>query len=962
MRKSIRTTLSFWFILVSLTPMLAVGYIGYRQRIDGVKIRESEKLKAIRDFKVGQINSWIQERKNDVKHLSTELEACIAHSGAGERLVHRASAGSLLQRFIKNHTLYDEIFIVDPKTGDILISTVKTAEGLNKSESPYYEKHPAGVDVLMTDIYYSKAIGRTTMCFFRPVFHSNGPGQSVSGILVSRIDLETSLFSLLLDNTGMGTTGETVIADSKRKVLCRLKYSSQPPMTLEDDSIAMVNAVSGETGIVQCNDYRGKKVMAAYTHVPGNQWGVLVKQDYREIFAPVKKAMIEISIVLVLMIAIFIVIAIFLAREIARPILDMTKVSERIMAGDLSARNSERRHSIEIDFLSRSFNEMTKSLTSGMIVQQGVSEINKIMLPASKLENLRDKLLKKLIQATDSIMGAYFIYDVIKKCYIHSTSFGVAGERVKSLPESLVNSLFGDPSSASAIHSIRNIPDNTVFTAKTFAGNLAPKEILSIPVMHESKVAGIISLASLTGYQDEHRKILEQIHPSISAVVSNLKADEKTKKYARRLEHQNMELESQTCELEAQAQSLKDMADALREQNEMLEIQQKKVETADRLKTEFLSNMSHELRTPLNSILTLSRVLIGKNSDGFDPADVEYLKIIHRNGGLLLELINDILDLSKIESGKMELKPEALSVGSVLSTIGERLKPIAEQKGVELIIRDAENAPEIVTDPMRINQILQNIIGNAVKFTEKGSVTVRLESDSEWIHIRVSDTGIGIPEDALTSIFEAFSQVDGSSSRNHEGTGLGLTIALKSAEMLGGSIDVESRPGVGTAFSVHLPVNGMTKKRGEQSETHVETVKPLPPGAERHYRKSLLLIEDNPDNMETLIAVIGDRYDRIIAADGMSGLDLAVSRLPDLILMDISLPGMDGISVVKHLKSNPKTKNIPAIALTAFAMKGDRERILASGFDDYVAKPLDPDTLMNTIERWIKKTEQRFMV
>lgn len=384
---------------------------------------------------------------------------------------------------------------------------------------------------------------------------------------------------------------------------------------------------------------------------------------------------------------------------------------------------------------------------------------------------------------------------------------------------------------------------------------------------------------------------------------------------------------------------------------------QKEVETASQLKSEFLSNMSHELRTPLSSILSLSHVLANQAKDRLNDEEIKYLEIVERNGKNLLSLVNDILDLSRIEAGKTELFFSKVSFCQLAEVIQSNLLPLAEEKGLTVDVIASDDIPLVTSDEQKLHQALTNIAGNAIKFTESGSIKITITHDDHFVYTDIEDTGIGISVEALPHIFDEFRQVDGSFSRKYEGTGLGLAIAYRTINLLGGTIRVKSELGVGSRFTVSIPIHWVDQSEitlaPEEDDLIIE-------GAEEFSRledetKNILVIEDNPDNMVTVKALLGGKFDILEAVDGKSGLDLAIKRSPDLILLDMILPEMSGIEVAKRLKSNNETQNIPVIALSASVMSHNKKSFLEAGCDAFVPKPIDQKVLFATIEKWLKK-------
>ncbi len=416
----------------------------------------------------------------------------------------------------------------------------------------------------------------------------------------------------------------------------------------------------------------------------------------------------------------------------------------------------------------------------------------------------------------------------------------------------------------------------------------------------------------------------------------------------------NIELEQQSTEMEAQATQLKYASEELKHQNAELGQQQKQLKNADRLKSEFLSNMSHELRTPLNSVMALSRVLIMQAKDKLSREEVNYLEIIEKNGKQLLSLINDILDLSKIEAGKMDVTPKPFSLNNLIETIVESLTPVAKEKKIEISHNIDHTLKKIESDEVRVHQIIQNIVGNAVKFTSKGSVAIDLSHDETNAYIRVKDTGVGISQEDLPYIFEEFRQIDGSSSRKFEGTGLGLAIAYKAAQILRGNIALTSQLNQGSEFTVRLPILW---------EGYVPP-EPAPIGFEKDNtplrKKTILIVDDDPGIRDMISEfLINMGYQTLTAASGRQALDLARIHNPMAMTIDIIMPEMDGWELINHLKNDPRTSQIPVIVVS---ITNDRETGFALGSVGHIAKPVDKDKLIAEIRKLDTRTRLNVLI
>ncbi|HEX8984872.1 MAG TPA: response regulator [Bryobacteraceae bacterium] len=378
-------------------------------------------------------------------------------------------------------------------------------------------------------------------------------------------------------------------------------------------------------------------------------------------------------------------------------------------------------------------------------------------------------------------------------------------------------------------------------------------------------------------------------------------------------------------------------------------------EAASRTKSEFLANMSHEIRTPMNGIIGMQALALtaANNED-----TRSYIEAAQYSAQSLLAILNDVLDLSKIEAGRLEVDPAVFSPRSLAEEALRLVTHAARIKGLALVCNISGSVPgALLADALRIRQILTNLLGNAVKFTEQGRIELRVDCrpagpEMVELEVAVADTGVGIPPDKHATIFQAFRQADSSTTRQYGGTGLGLTISARLAALMGGSIGVTSTPGFGSTFLLTVPCRLAAHESISQPAPHdasgSASAQPC-----RHLR--ILLAEDNPVNQRLAQRLLQKRGHEVsVAGDGRQALEAATNEGPfDLILMDVQMPGMDGFDATRAIRrlKNPKRRSIPIIAMTAFAMKGDRERCLAAGMNGYVTKPIDPAELCSTIER-----------
>ena len=776
-----------------------------------------------------------------------------------------------------------------------------------------------------------------------------------------------------------------------------------------------------------------------------------------------------------------------LLRNIRSPLGELTSATLHFHNGDLAARSLFQSKN-EFGKLSESFNTLAENIQESLMINEKASILSRLMLSEDDEKDFFYAILAALAMHTGSQMAAVYLLSDDKKNFDHFDSIGLDENARKSFSATHSEGEFGSALTSNKINHIQNISKNSQFAFNTVNGKFTPHEIITIPISAANETIAIISLATISSYSKLSLKMMENIHDLLSARIEGILAYSRIKTFSAKLELQNHELESQKMELYTQSAELE-------EHNMELEIQKSQLNEANKLKTNFLSNMSHELRTPLNSVIALSGVLNRRLAKQIPAEEYSYLEVIERNGKHLLALINDILDISRIEAGREEIEITTFNINNLVAETISMIYPQASEKDVDLLQTNNEQELYISSDSDKIRHILQNLIGNAVKFTDSGSIKVSAEKSENSISISVSDTGIGIDDAHLPHIFDEFRQADGSTSRRFGGSGLGLAIAKKYANLLGGTIIVDSIIGEGSLFTLLLPLRYSAENKivsqavtakfthqlkpapskfssvpavksillvedsdpaiiqlkdilsqsgytillahnGSEALGIIETTVPdamildlMMPGmdgfevlktlreAERtanipvliltakHITKEdlsflkrnnvhqliqkgdvnrdellhavwemvtpktpepenvlrqlqniegkplVLVVEDNPDNMITVKALLADNYVVLEAINGSQGVAMAKNHKPDFVLMDIALPEMDGIEAFSAIRRDAQLLHIPIIALTASAMTSDREIILAYGFDAYIAKPIDDRIFFNTINK-----------
>ena len=966
--KSIRTRFAYWILLFALVPLLIALTITYFQRVNGIEEKALDKLSAIRDLKVQQVENWLNNRLGDVQVMAGDFEIKALENTfdkkvkSAEDIEKIEIAKELINRNLRNYPDYEEIFVIDSNSGIIELSTNEQQIGKNKSIDTYFTVPIETGQIFIKDIYYSDITHQPEMTISLPIYcleHNT----HVIGILVARINLDNSLYKLLLNRTGLGETGETVIVNSDAIALNEFRWHENAPLKLKLNAVCAIKAANGETGTCSSKDYRNEDVLATYTFITKTGWGFVCKQDKNELNAPIRKMTLSFILIFGLIAIIVLFISLFIIKSISKPIIELSQVSQKVEKGDYSIRNNINSDD-EIGLLAKAQNNMADAIESRIKIQQGVTDISETMIGQSSMHDFGTELLKQLMEITVANMGVFYILNEVSSEFEHFSSIGANKKLLK--PFSLENpeGEMGNAISKKKICYQRNIPENTIFKYQTSIGEIIPKEIITIPILVENSVVALISLVSIQKFNKEGFDILNNSWTNINTSYSNLIAGERTAILAEYLSETNQKLEAQTEELQEQAEELQQTTEELQQQNLELEAQRKNVEAANKLKSEFLANMSHELRTPLNSIMALSRVLLVDAKDKLDDDENNYLEIVERNGKRLLSLINDILDLSKIEAGKMEILPNFISLGTLLQIIKENVQSLSEEKGLTLTLNITDNLPKIETDESKLYQVLTNIIGNSVKFTEKGTVDISVKHDSQNVFIEVKDTGIGISKEVIPHIFEEFIQADGTASRLYEGTGLGLTIANKITKILGGDIMVKSKLGMGSVFVVTLPIkwhqdfvlaraSKKNKKTATATEITIPEVETVNTVENKISKNRLLIVEDNPDAIIQLIAVLkNENYKVDVARSGQEALDYIQKTIPDGIILDLMMPEIDGFEVLERLRSANKTKNIPVLILTAKDLTvNDLSRLKASNVQQLIYKgDIDIKGLINKVK------------
>jgi len=739
-----------------------------------------------------------------------------------------------------------------------------------------------------------------------------------------------------------------------------------------------------------------------------------------------------------------------LAANLTTQVRAIAEVSTAVTKGDLT-RSITVEAQGEVAALKDNINEMILNLkdTTQKNMEQdwlktNLARFTRMLQGQRDMTTVAQMVLSELAPLVDAQQGVFYVNSSSNGQPLMKLLGGYAYKKRKNLANEFHagEGLVGQCTIERERILVTNVPSNYVYVASGL-GEAPPNNIVVLPVLFEGDVKAVIELSTFNTFSDTHLTFLDQLTESIGIVLNTIAANTRTEDLLQQSQSLAAELQSQQDELKKTNEQLEQQAESLRESEELLKSQQEELqqtneelqekaellarqkaeveaknreveearwemeEKAEQLaltskyKSEFLANMSHELRTPLNSMLILSRQLAENNDDNLTGKQVQFAETIHSSGADLLSLINDILDLSKIESGMMGIEVSEVSVAEMTEQLERSFHQLAQDKNLEFLIERAEDlAPTIRTDDKRLQQVLMNLLSNAFKFTEQGKVVLRiapatqdetyrrdsLNRTSDVVAFSVSDTGIGIPADKQRIIFEAFQQADGTTSRKYGGTGLGLSISREIASLLGGEIRVVSTPGEGSTFTFYLPRNyvpaGATTaparqprindvKEVEAAWTPVETFDSEAMALlssesaaildDRNEIESgdrvVLIVEDDISFASILLDLAREKgFKALVATSGAMALVLAQKYKPAAITLDIRLPDRDGWTVLDRLKHDPQTSHIPVHIIT---VEEERQRALQQGAFNHVQKPVTHEDLGKAFDDIRDFTERR---
>ncbi|MBI4056392.1 MAG: response regulator [Elusimicrobia bacterium] len=707
-----------------------------------------------------------------------------------------------------------------------------------------------------------------------------------------------------------------------------------------------------------------------------------------------------------------------LAANLTTQVRAIADVSTAVTKGDLTQFIKVEAQG-EVAALKNNINEMIRNLreTTSKNADQdwlktNLTNFSRMLQGQRDLDTVSQQILSELAPLVSALHGVFYVYDEAEKTKPPLKLLaGYGYKKRKKLPVQfeLGEGLVGQCAKEKEKILVTDAPSDYI-KINSGLGETKPLNIAILPVLFEGQIKAVLELASLNRFSEIHLSFLEQLTESIGIVLNTIAATMRTEALLKQSQSLAQELQKTNAELEDKARLLSDQKKEVENKNQEIEFARQAIEEkaeqlalTSKYKSQFLANMSHELRTPLNSLLILSRTLAENTDNNLTSKQVEFAKTINSSGNDLLSLISDILDLSKIESGTITIEPSEVRFTEIHDYVERGFRQVAQEKGLEFTIELDPNLPKAVrTDSKRLQQVLRNLLSNALKFTEKGKVSLKMDVVQEGWNIgletlnnaptvlafSVSDTGIGIPHNKQKIVFEAFQQVDMTTSRKYGGTGLGLSISREITQMLGGEIRLNSTPGQGSTFTLYLPqsyipskqhknrtpegaileVSLPPEKTAADGESPIKEVGPILANSsisqeieddrsEIQPSDRVLLIMEDDMTLACILRDIGREmgFKTLVATRGDSGLALIQKYMPHAITLDLHLPDIDGWALFDRLKYNPKTRHIPIQIISA---KEQRQQGLSQGAFSYLLKPVSREVMTESLKKMKHYTER----
>lgn len=1064
--KRIQDKLLILIILVALVPTFITEFLTY-QSTKGEQIKQTyyeldatlehrlELISQLFDREIGQANTLAKSPQiisqaiafNDIEQANNPI-------------------GPDIEKYlvsVKDKEHLKNIYMVSA-TGDIKFATASTDDVGSNIYTGQFNSSPMSTltqDVLRTKEAthsrfdaYSADSNSFSAFIAQPIIENN----ILLGAIVFQLSPQFLLSVSEIDPT-LGNSGEVILAHldgPKVQFLSPRRFAQKnaKPLSLDlgaEMSHAIQRAVQGDSGQGESLDYRLVDVVSVWRYSPEFNIGIVVKKDTTETLANIQSMQVAIYAIVFAISIPLVIFAYFISRHYTRPIISMVNSTNAIASGDIEQD--------EIGQLASSINEMSNHINQAFQneeaerwLQEGMVKLSETMRGNQISTDLADNIVSFVCGYLNAKVGSLYI---VKDQELELAGGFAFVPHFANQTIEFGDGLIGQAAISKKVMTISDLPEDYVSISSSM-GEISPQTLIIFPLLKDDVVVGVMELGWLEKAHSEAYRYVEAITESIATALSVSESHQKLQELLdqsqqhmeelqvreeelrainEEVEQRSTQLANSQKKLEQQSQELQATNEALEHKNAAIEAKNTEIEksrqeisekaeqleASSRYKSEFLANMSHELRTPLNSMLILSRILADNEDGNLDEDQVESSKVIHRSGQELLSLINDILDLSKIEAGKMEVHYESYNLRDITYELNGQFSPITNEKGLSFEVDvDKEVPAEMALDVQKVQQILKNLLSNAVKFTEVGSVTIQAKyadagrkynqqalNENPVLAISVIDSGIGISEEKQKAIFEAFQQADGSTSRKYGGTGLGLTISRHLTSLIEGELGVESSPESGSIFTLYIPVKEAVENTSNDEEPSmftsdpsaimsapasaiaptiapiapaptppaepaVSAAAPMPTAAEIKQtidatgkdNKVVVIIEDDV-NFSKVLATLAKKsgFDCVLASTGAQGINLVKEHNPCGVILDLGLPDLPGADILEILKEQPETRDIPVHVISGHNKTNELTDMGAAAFHQ---KPIATQEIRTLLYSLVKESphhsEQQLIV
>lgn len=1010
--RTLNTRILTIFLGISVLPVGLLGIWTYRHTLDTLHEERIERLSGLRDAKKREMEQFFQERLGDLTVLSVNeqtiraLETPVNTSDDGVDNKNDSPQESLdrfswLEKYKLTYRYHD--IILARNAGDILFSTSETITPSDNllhgvmAESLLGRTFAAtrkGVVLLDSSPLY-RSEEKLTASLGTPVYQND----QMVGAIILQIG-SVVIDELLQQSSEIQKNGEiflvgrnaggSVLRSKRRPGLGR----AGDPFTFPE----LETAFSGSHGVVKRLERDGEPVLSAFAPlaIPGLNWAIVTQFPLEQVETPVREWAGQFAAMAAVLFMVAAWFSWLLARNLVAPITALVHASSEIATGKWSARVAMARVD-EIGHLGEAFNTMANYIEEQNWLKSRAGMLRDLFGKATNEETLCREVITELATHMKAGQGAIYLLNDADGRYHLTGSFAYQKRKHFSHAFAPGEYLIGQCAQENQIFIHTHLPPDYTEIGSGL-GKAVPINLILAPVAAGEKVVGVIEMASFQVFTPAHIGLLENIAPSLGLTLEKMRQSQRTAALLQEVQRQADELTAQQTELlqinttlEQQGRDLAASEEEMRAQNELLEEKTRDLELANtdlkakqealqkvstaltdkaselaiasRYKSEFLANMSHELRTPLNSILIIADNLMDNRGKNLTDDQITAARILRESGQDLLQLINGILDLAKIEAGKMELQIQEVNLTALLEDVRLGFLPVAAQKRLTFVVERDPSVPEkLLLDPNRVQQVLRNFLANAFKFTKQGGVTLRvtrtttmpagcltpspttgkenLLSEEGFLTLAVMDTGIGVKEEKRTLIFDSFQQADGGIDRQFGGTGLGLSISKTLAELMHGTLCLASTPDQGSTFTLLLPWSQVTKP--ETNKNHPLTATPME-------NPLLLIIEDDPVFAAFVGKIATERGFAVHHEESGAGGLAAIARMPPRgVILDLNLPDMDGWSLLDNLQNHPEHRKIPVHVISAEDPGVDLRQ---TGLTGFVTKPVSQAKMHEVLDR-----------